>query len=190
MKKIIAFIFLNLVLLTSCSTFSGSVEEKSQPAFDRLTNIPDDKCIVYVYRIPSMAGSAVTHNVKVFAKRESDFPPVGKYVYGYLHQESYIPLVLDADKLYRIHVGGLLYYKGKPGSECIFRVEGTERSFSCIAGGASSYFRRILSEDFEQEEIFSGKKELDKYSEESNSKYIEELSTMRLSSVIKPMIYK
>lgn len=189
MYKIILLLIASILVLVSCATAMGVVEEDSQPLFKRIADIPEGKCVVYVYRLPSMVGAAVNHNVKVFAARETGFPEDGKFVYAYLQQKGYIPIVLDSGKLYRINAAGLLYFKGESGSETVYKVKGTGVSFDCIKGNISAYQKRMLSPKLE-EKIFAGESILENYSENTDPKYFEELSVMHLASVLRPYIYE
>jgi len=67
MKKNIILVFLLIALLASCTTFGENsvyTEDQSQPPFQRIENIPEGKCVVYMYRLPSLMGSAAIYNVK------------------------------------------------------------------------------------------------------------------------------
>ena len=192
MKKITLLVIVLAVLFTSCSSmgrFFGVEEDESQPVFSRIKNVPEGKCVVYVYRLANMLGASNTYNVKVLEARETAFPEMGKQVYGWLHMDGYVPVILDADTLYRIHGYGVLYFKGEAGSESLFRVNGNSMDFESINGNTMAYLRNMRSLKQETKIITEGA-ELKSYSAVANSKYLDEIKNNRLAGIMKPYIYK
>ena len=184
MKKNIILVFLLIALLASCTTFGENsvyTEDQSQPPFQRIENIPEGKCVVYMYRLPSLMGSAAIYNVKVLEAGEESFPRPDNKAYAWLKKNGYVPIILDADKLYFI---------GGAGTEVILKRKGSKIEYECIAGSGEALLTHAPFSRRKQTDLISNGEHLESYEAVDESMLLEEISHTRLASFLKTHIQK
>jgi len=170
----------------------------SQEIFKRIDIIPEGKCVIYAYREASLTGAAVSeYGIQIAKAGKTQFPKAKSsgfyYTYTKLMQRYYAPIVLDANTIYRIKPEGSnvpVYFSGEVGSETLFRISGASYpKYECINGTSYITRKTFIKEDFESQ-VISGKVELGKFKEKSNSKLLKKLKEMKLSMTISKYIYE
>lgn len=187
------------LFIKSCIIFlviiGSTIPGKSQETFARKTDIPDGKCVVYIGREPSLNGAASQVKVRAWEIYDDYFNYDEKariYVpYAKLDNKEYVPVILDANKIYRLHVSfvGIIYFKADSGSETIIKVSGASSKFASISG--TSYFKEkpIINKNFEKK-LLSDASILKELKEDTESKLIPKLMKMTISDEISGFIEK
>jgi hypothetical protein len=93
-------------------------------------------CLVYVYRLKSAVGGAVKWPV-IRWDIDGKGHLQNKHAYCEMKQLTYVPLLLDAGKIYKIQVGGWeCYFLGEPSSITILRFKGMHGTAASIQNSA------------------------------------------------------